>query len=407
MKDDASKACSYCGEKKTHYVLSKDEAGVICVDCIERFHTIIHESLISPVEFNVETPLHTPRELKAKLDEYIVGQDDVKKSLSVAVYNHYRRIEANFDPKNDIEIDKSNVLLIGPTGSGKTLMASTLAKILNLPFAIADATTLTETGYVGDDVENILLKLIQNAQYDVKKAERGIVFIDEIDKISRKSESASITRDVSGEGVQQALLKILEGTDATVPPQGGRKHPQSNNIKINTKNILFICGGAFVGLSDVIKNRFNASSMGFNSSFQKKESPQEILKHCNTDDLVKYGLIPELIGRLPVVSVLSELSDEELKDVLLKPRNSILKQYIYLLELEGVSLNFTKEAIDEIIKLTRAMKTGARGLRAIIEKTMLDIMFNAPDSNIKSIAIGRKEIINVAKQIISVEENIA
>jgi ATP-dependent Clp protease ATP-binding subunit ClpX len=320
-----------------------------------------------------------PSEIKKVLDDYVIGQDEAKKTLSVAVYNHYKRIN-NLGFVDDVEIQKSNILLLGPTGCGKTLLAQTLAKVLNVPFAIADATTLTEAGYVGEDVENILLKLLQNANMDVEKAERGIIYIDEIDKISRKSENPSITRDVSGEGVQQALLKIIEGTVASVPPQGGRKHPHQEFIQIDTSNILFICGGAFEGLDSIIKERTGKKSIGFGANVESKKdlNRTEILKQMLPQDLLKFGMIPEFVGRLPIIATLESLTREALIDILTKPKNSLIKQYKKLVELDGVELEFEKEAIDVIVDQAIERNTGARGLRSIIEALMRDVMFDIP-----------------------------
>ena len=391
QKNDNNKniRCSFCG--KTQDSVDKIVAGpgvYICNECIQVCSNIIEneyyeddEDLYTTVEEDV---VPTPEEIKKVLDEYVIGQEDAKKTLSVAVYNHYKRIN-NEDEKNnkdDVEIKKSNILLLGPTGSGKTLLAQTLAKILNVPFAIADATTLTEAGYVGEDVENILLKLIQAADYDIEKAERGIIYIDEIDKISRKSENPSITRDVSGEGVQQALLKIVEGTTASVPPQGGRKHPHQELIQINTENILIICGGAFEGLESIIKDRTGEKAIGFGKQVNTKKdmSKTEVFKELLPQDLLKFGLIPEFIGRLPIIATLEELDKKALVKILKEPKNSLVKQYQKLFEIDGVELEFEQEALEAIVDKAIERKTGARGLRSIIEEIMKDIMFDIPSN---------------------------
>jgi len=322
--------------------------------------------------------LHRPSEIKAYLDQYVIGQDKAKRTVAVAVYNHYKRILSD-QSEDDVELDKSNILVIGPTGTGKTLIAETLAKFLAVPFAIADATTLTEAGYVGEDVENILVRLLQIANYDIYKAQAGIIYIDEIDKVGRKSSSPSITRDVSGEGVQQALLKILEGTIAQIPPKGGRKHPEQSLIPIDTKNILFICGGSFNGLSEIISQRINSTEIGFAKSLAKTEKEDEILKEVLPEDLVKYGFIPELIGRLPVETTLENLDEEALMRVLIEPKNSLIKQYKKLFRMEGIDLEFRKEALEEIVELAIERKSGARALRSVMEKSMLDLMFHLPE----------------------------
>ena len=376
--------CSFCG--KTQESVGRIITGptaCICDECISRCNEILSEGFEDIILEETNTPVLPPAKIKEILDEYVVGQDDAKKALSVAVYNHYKRINAEkIEDNDDVEIQKSNILLLGPTGCGKTMLAQTLAKVLKVPFAIADATTLTEAGYVGEDVENILLKLIQAADGDVERAQKGIIYIDEIDKITRKSENPSITRDVSGEGVQQALLKIIEGTVASVPPQGGRKHPHQELIQINTKDILFICGGAFEGIERIIRTRIGQKSIGFGANIESKHeiSKFEILKNLLPQDLIKYGLIPEFVGRLPIVTALKELDKEELKQVVTKPKNAIIKQYKKLLELDNVKLEFEDEALDLIVEKAIERNTGARGLRAIIEDIMRDIMYEVPSN---------------------------
>ena len=373
--------CSFCGKADTQVrkLIAGPNNVFICDECIDICNEIIDEEFSRFThDGDLEINLLKPEELKSFLDEYVIGQDEAKKVLSVAVYNHYKRIQA--DDKSDVELQKSNILMLGPTGSGKTLLAQTLARILNVPFAIADATTLTEAGYVGEDVENILLKIIQAADYDIERAQYGIIYVDEIDKITRKSENASITRDVSGEGVQQALLKIVEGTIASVPPQGGRKHPQQELIQIDTTNILFICGGAFEGIDKIIEARIGQSSMGFNAEIYDKSEVNinDVLKEALPQDFIKYGMIPEFVGRVPVTVSLEELDEEALVRILQEPKNALIKQYQRLFELDGVTLTFDDDAIRAIAKKTLDRKTGARGLRAIMEKTMMDLMYRIP-----------------------------
>jgi ATP-dependent Clp protease ATP-binding subunit ClpX len=394
--------CSFCGkDQESVQRLIAGPDVYICDECVNLCNDILTQDKLS--EQSTEGGLMPPSEIKASLDDYIMGQEQSKRILSVAVYNHYKRVQYQESSVKDVQLDKSNILLIGPTGSGKTLMAQTLARVLNVPFALADATTLTEAGYVGEDVENILVQLLQNADYDLESASKGIIYVDEIDKVSRKADSASITRDVSGEGVQQALLKIIEGTMANIPPKGGRKHPQQEYIRMDTSNILFIMGGAFIGLEKVIQQRVQGSAMGFGAEIGSKKSQKlgEVLRQNQPEDLISYGLIPEFVGRIPVVSALDELEEDDLVHILTEPKNALVKQYQKLFELDNVRLRFTQNALKAIARQAMQRKTGARGLRSVMESIMMDVMYKLPGmQDVQECVINKSVVENNAEPLL-------